>query len=282
MKNNLRALLALASLLPLSQAALAAESFDNCTGFIESLPANLSTQGTWCMRKDLATAMTTGAAITIYAPNVTIDCNGYKLGGLAAGPATTAVGIDASGRSNTVIRNCNVRGFLIGARIGDGAPLVEDNRFEGNTGTGILVTGAGGVVRRNLVVTTGGSTVAPHAVAIYSEMDTDIIDNTIDTVIPRAGGAGSGWGIFLDANTGGSIVGNRIRNVMGDGAGLASGIGTSDASRLTIADNQVIGLGTGVAIACNDANSTAKDNTTAGFATGIFGCDDDGGNLSAN
>ena len=37
-----------------------------------------------------------GAAITIATNNVTIDCNGFKLGGLSAGPSTFANGIQAS------------------------------------------------------------------------------------------------------------------------------------------------------------------------------------------
>ena len=76
-----------------SPASTAAESYDSCTGFIESLPATISTQGVWCLRRNLATAMTSGNAITITVNNVTIDCNDFKIGGLAAGtpwtPATT-------------------------------------------------------------------------------------------------------------------------------------------------------------------------------------------------
>ncbi|HEY0661599.1 MAG TPA: hypothetical protein VGD21_09825, partial [Lysobacter sp.] len=58
--------------------AQAAQSYDNCTGFIDSLPATITTQGTWCLRKDLSTAMSSGNAITIATNNVTIDCNDFK------------------------------------------------------------------------------------------------------------------------------------------------------------------------------------------------------------
>ncbi|HEY0660644.1 MAG TPA: hypothetical protein VGD21_04900 [Lysobacter sp.] len=37
--------------------AFATESYDNCNGFIDTLPATISTQGTRCLRKDLSTAM---------------------------------------------------------------------------------------------------------------------------------------------------------------------------------------------------------------------------------
>ena len=81
----------------------AAESYDNCSGFVTSLPAVITTQGTWCLTADLATAMTSGVAITIATNNVTIDCNNFKLGGLSAGVDTTTIGIfDCGGQSAEV------------------------------------------------------------------------------------------------------------------------------------------------------------------------------------
>ena len=111
-------------------AVFAAESYDNCTGFIDTLPATISTQGTWCLRKDLGTAVTSGAAIAIATNNVTIDCNDFKLGGLAAGAGTLAYGIRAANRYNTTVRNCNIRGFFFGLQFWGGGHTVEDNRFD--------------------------------------------------------------------------------------------------------------------------------------------------------
>ena len=54
-----------------------AETFHHCTGFIDAVPAVLATQGVWCLRQDLATALNTGQIISIQTNNVTIDCNGY-------------------------------------------------------------------------------------------------------------------------------------------------------------------------------------------------------------
>ena len=111
-------------------AAHAAESYDSCVGFIDSIPAVISTQGTWCLRRDLSTSMASGSAITVSANNVTIDCNDFKLGGLAAGNATTTKGINAMGRLNVAVRNCSVRGFLMGiAMEGGGTYTVEDKLF---------------------------------------------------------------------------------------------------------------------------------------------------------
>src|SRR5690606_12207512 len=118
--------------------ANAARSYDNCTGFIDSLPTTISTQGVWCLRKNLGTAIISGAAIIIDANNVTIDCNDFKLGGLAAGDASVASGIYAQNRHNAVVRHCSVRGFNYGIRLDGGAGhLVEDNRLDNNLFTGI-------------------------------------------------------------------------------------------------------------------------------------------------
>ena len=103
----------------------------NCTP-IASLPATLSSQGVYCLKQDLSTAIASGNAITVAVNNVTIDCNGYKLGGLAAGITTRAYGIRADGRVNTVVRNCNVRGFFAGMWMQGGAGHVID--MSGATG----------------------------------------------------------------------------------------------------------------------------------------------------
>ena len=120
-------LLAGVSLLPTARAA---ESYDSCTAFITALPAVIGTQGTWCMNKDLATAMTSGVAISVQANNVTIDCNGFKLGGLAAGPLSTTRGIESEGRANITVRDCNVRGFAVG--------IYCDGAYSGMVGNAVM------------------------------------------------------------------------------------------------------------------------------------------------
>jgi hypothetical protein len=194
--------------------ATAAQSYDNCTGFIDSVPATISTQGTWCLRQDIATAITSGNAITVANNNVTIDCNDYKLGGLAAGAGTNAIGIYALERLNTSVRHCNIRGFFYGVQLdgqlAGGGGVVEDSRFDGYTSYAIYVTGDGGLVRRNLVNDTGGSTsVLGFAGGIFVKYDADVIDNTISGVVPALDGFdASSTGIFTSENSGGSVRGN--------------------------------------------------------------------------
>src|SRR6188472_3928576 len=89
----------------------AAESYDNCTGFITSLPAVISTQGTWCFKQDLNTSISSGSAISVNTNNVTLDCNNFKLGGLLAGPNSSTIGVYSfNGRQNIAILNCSIRG----------------------------------------------------------------------------------------------------------------------------------------------------------------------------
>src|SRR5437016_13634011 len=78
----------------------AAESYDSCFGFIDALPATITTQGTWCLRQNLDTSATSGNMLEIQTNNVTIDCNGFRLRGSGGGASTTTVAILASGRAN--------------------------------------------------------------------------------------------------------------------------------------------------------------------------------------
>ena len=259
----------------LSSPVQAAESYDNCSGFIDALPATIAGQGTWCLRGDLSTAMATGAAITIAANNVTIDCNHFKLGGLAAGSATTATGIQASStRQNVAIRQCNIRGFRLGLMLGGGAGhLVEDNAFDGNTTAGMYVSGEGSLVRNNRVVDTGGSTVMSSAIGMQVSSGVDVIDNTISGVAP---GNANGGATGIRASGPGSIRRNRVRRLAATGSGATFGIRAEGTGRRVMQDNHVQGPGPetsgSVGIDCFASAATARGNIVAGFETGIAGC----------
>ena len=184
------AALALAASACTALPASAAESFDSCDGrFIDSLPATISTPGVWCLRHDVSTAIGAGAAIQVTANNVTLDCNGFRLGGLAAGSATTAIGIFAVNRYNTTVRNCSIRGFAFGTWFWSGAGhAIVDSRFDQNTHVAILAKGAGLSILRNRIVDTGGSTAenlygSASATGINADGDGEVAHNTVlDTV----------------------------------------------------------------------------------------------------
>ena len=84
-----------------------------CT-VLSTFPATISSPGVYCLESDPSLSISTGAAITINANNVTLDLNSHRLGALAAGTATQAIGIYALNHTNITIKNGIVRGFAVG------------------------------------------------------------------------------------------------------------------------------------------------------------------------
>ena len=252
----------------------AAESYDNCAGFIDTLPATISTQGVWCLRKDLATNIASGKAIAINANNITVDCNGYKLGGLAAGTGTQAVGIQAYGRQNVVIRHCNVRGFLKGIEVYAGAgQLIEDNALDNNTQIGLTVWADNSILRNNRVRDTGGSPLGGDVIGIEGSGEPIFVngnyvsgtfgpdftadtagiavsgylsrayDNTIYGTLKGSGGIASGLDI-------GGTATSAERNLIGNVGPPALDYGINTTYSVNCFDNRVYGA-TSAYDACN-------------------------------
>jgi hypothetical protein len=259
-----------------------AETFNTCAGFITAVPAVITTQGVWCMNKDLATAITSGNAITINTNNVTIDCNDFKLGGLAAGDGSRAIGIYALNRQNATVRHCNVRGFFTGISLGGipfeqtgGGHLVEDNRLDNNLYIGIGVEGDNNRVRRNAVYDTGGATGEATGYGIFASAN--LVDNIVSGVFADAAD-GTLYGIQSIA-MGAEVRGNTVSGFdktarQGGAINQARGIAVGGAfSRLS--GNQIVGdrSDIGDPVSGNGIYATALvyciDNTVGGFATNI-------------
>lgn len=194
-----------------------AETVD-CTA-ITALPAVITVQGVYCFTGSLSTAMTSGNAITIQAHNVVLDLNGFKLGGLAAGLDTSAIGIRAINRQNITIKNGTIRGFLFAIALEDnntgvpqGGHVVEDIRADQNTLGGIVLGGSGNIVRNNQIVATGGTTnfganVEAYGIHISGSGPRVLNNDVINTV---AQGTGTAWGMQFPVATGALVVNNRI------------------------------------------------------------------------
>jgi hypothetical protein len=275
------ALLCVALLLGTPRLAQAAESYGNCAGFITTLPTTINAPGTWCFNQNLSSSATTGTAIVISSDNVTLDCNDFKLDGLAAGANTAASGIGVSNSFNNItVRHCNIRGFFVGLSVSGAGHLVEDNRFDGITGIAMDVEGDGSVVRRNRIFDTGGSTINAVARGISSFFNVDIIDNTISGVVAGSGTNQDAIGIRTSNNTSGSVQGNRVRGLVKNGSGVAYGVLNFLSDRVVLRDNDLVGDGNAgsFGLACSNANGRARDNMIKGFGTGISGCSNDGGN----
>lgn len=260
-----------------------AETYNTCAGFITSVPAVITTQGTWCLKQDLSTAMTTGSAITINANNVTIDCNDYKLGDLAAGLGTATAGIYAANRLNLTVRHCNIRGFLRGVFFtgsNGGGFAIEDNRFDGNTSFGLQVEGDGSVIQRNRVFDTGGANFLSEAYGMYTTGSVEILDNTVSGVVATSGTNGNAYGIYADTNPESSISGNRVLRLVKAGTGATRGIYSLGSDHIAMHNNDVFGdsSANSIGLRCTSSSGSAKDNVVSGFLAGISNCSNDGGN----
>jgi len=267
-----------ALLLAFSSAGMAAESYDNCTGFIDSIPTTISTQGVWCLRKDLSTGVTDGIAIYVDANNVTIDCNDFKVGGLAGGLATNAGGIyTAFERNNATIRNCNVRGFMVGISVDGDGHLVENNRVANNTLQGISTYGDGNIVRNNMVIDTGGRPDGASALGIGMIGEGgEVSSNTVNGVSAGTSLAGGGSAGIIAR---GLIAGNHVSSILpaGDPA-QAEGIRTGVLNS-AVRDNVVIQhfYTAGIGITGTGTNRTVcLNNIVQNYATGIVNCDSHG------
>ncbi|MDN5781924.1 MAG: hypothetical protein L0H23_07875, partial [Luteimonas sp.] len=259
---------------------VSAETYQTCKAFIDTVPAVVTTQGVYCLRSDLSTAQSTGAAITVSTNNVTIDCNGFKIGGLAAGLNTNANGIEALYRQNTTVRNCNVRGFRSGIRVwGDGI-LVENNSLDHNTENGVVVSGSANRVRGNLVLNTGGTTLHSSVSGFLLGGDVDLSDNQVNGVF-ASGGNVSAYGVQHNSGVGARMARNLVRNLVPSGTGDAFGIFSVSSLKVFIEDNRLsmeIPWPGSTAVRCNAGNGAMRDVTSWGFSSGNSGCVDDGGN----
>jgi hypothetical protein len=217
----------------------------NCTP-VTSLPAVISTQGLYCLTGNLATAQGSGYVIEITANNVTLDLNGWKVGGQAAGRATQAYGIRSTA-ANVTIKNGIVRGFYYGIYLTGRGAVVRDMLIDQNTEIGIFVNGQGAVVEHNQVVDSGGTTAVSDAAAIgiavgSGSFGARISDNTVSGL--TATGSGSEYGINVNAPN------SSVRDNM-----------VSDLNRPT-------GGGTSIGIYQNQ--SIAVSNTVSNFDVGVF------------
>ena len=186
------------------------------------------------------------AAITITANNVTLDLNGWKVGGQAAGTGTQATGI-ASTANNVTIENGIVRGFYVGIVLGGRGVVVQDMLVDQNTKFGIEVDGPDAVIKRNQVVQTGGSTAS-----------TDV-----DAIGIAAYGPGS------------SVSNNVVSGLTATGTGSEVGIDLSRTSaanslvRNNFVSNTAIPTGGAPSVGIYQTQSIAVNNTVSNFYYGI-------------
>ncbi|MDN5781749.1 MAG: right-handed parallel beta-helix repeat-containing protein [Luteimonas sp.] len=283
----------------LPPSAQAAESYDNCSHFIDSVPATITSSGVWCLDKDLSTAIASGNAISISANNVVLDCNHFKLGGLAAGNGSRTLGIAAFDRQNITVRNCNIRGFNIGILLSEGSGhLVEHNRLDNNLITGIYLSAASNsIVRENRVYDTGGypDNNTRYGIRAYGGDAIEVTHNIVAGVFGTSGYGNHVIGIdrlnyVSDVDmTSARITGNRVSGLVPSGTGtIAYGLNNSSAGStygMNIFAGNDLFMATpvsgSVGIQCSYNGISVRNNNIRGFATAVDSiCLDDGGNVA--
>ena len=216
--------LAVAAVLAFAGAADADET-TFCNFYITSLPYTIAAQGHYCFDRNLSTAITSGAAINIASDYVLLDLNHFKLGGGAAGPGTTAVGIQSlGGHRDVTIRNGDIRGFSVGILLeGDRDMIVEHNELDGSTSKGIWVLGVSGtaIVRNNLVTNTGGST---DAYGIEASADSVFMRDNVVGNVSSAAGQIVGIALGDGRPSPPALVAERNLITLGEAAGLKYGV----------------------------------------------------------
>jgi len=246
----------------------------NCTA-ITALPTVITSQGVYCLTGNLTTNMTAGNAIEIQTNNVTIDLNGWKLGGQAAGAGTGAKGIFAFQRKNITIKNGTIRGFYRGIFLSDSYPyttsqghLIEDIRADNNIRMGMHIEGRGNIVRRNQVVDTGGTTVIGSAFGIYLiGPGGRVLNNDISGTVT---GSGGGFGLYLSTADGAVIEGNRIDDVSTGSGGITRGIYILSSNDVLARGNSITRADVGIYYS---SGSTGKymGTLTSGVTTRFLG-----------
>lgn len=261
--------------------AHAAEGRDNCTGMITSLPVTITTPGIWCLATHVSTTITSGAAITVAADDVTIDCNDFKVGGLLGNVNTNTVGIAGTDRLNTTVRHCVVRGFIEGIRLSgtSAGALIENNRLDFNTVAGISVAGSSHVVRNNRISDTGGRPASLRTGGILSTADSSRINDNSILSMWVAGDDGDVVGVSSLGDAC-EVARNNVSGLVPGDTGEAVAIDTGASAGSSIHRNQLLSrvLVTGTAILAGIDNQCGN-NSFAGWTSGIVGCTDAGANF---
>ncbi len=247
----------------------------NCTP-LTSLPTTINASGIYCLTGDLTTGMTTGTAITINANNVTLDLNGYKLGGQAAGIATQTIGISSLNRKNITLTNGTIRGFYLGVSLHDdssdysisGGHLVENLRAEGNTLSGITVRGRGNIIRNNQVINTGGCPIFDTVYGIIAAgVGSRVLNNDVSGTVASRSGISYG----IDVSSAGNIVdNNRVTDTTSAGGSIMAISVESDAG--TVRNNIISNLALSAqsyGIHTHGNNLNLRDNNITNMSNGI-------------
>lgn len=244
----------------------------NCTA-ITSPGATINSPGIYCLTGNINApgGFNTGNAIHIKANNVTLDLNGWKLDGEAAGTATQATGILVEA-DNVTIQNGTIRGFRSGILLYGRGGVLQNIRAAQITSLGILISGESIVVRDNQLLDIGGSTVSTTMTAygIIVLGNHNLIENNFIAGL-SSGGSSSEYAIFAGNAHWSMVRGNFITDTAKPtGGGVSYGIAALASSGITIRENNVTNYISGIIYGLG---STGKymNNLTSNVGTAFAG-----------
>lgn len=291
--RNVLLISAMALLAPTLPSSAAAQGAPSCT-VLETLPATISSGGNYCLAANAEVNMTSGAAITINANDVTLDCRDFTISNAAASDAGTSAGVRAVNRHNVHIRNCRIMGgFTDGIAVS--MPLngqtssfynrIENNYIAGPYRYGIQAYGSAIEVRGNTIYDVGGQA---NSIAIGIRLGGSSVSTFKFQVVERNLVAGTNspynnaYAIYSDNSIGTMFLNNTISgtyglapNYKGYGIRVANGVG------LTIRGNIIGGGGrtNEVGIQTPANGGWCYDNQIRTYPTATIGCDASLGNF---
>jgi hypothetical protein len=247
---------------------------------ITALPAIVNTSGVWCLTKNLAWGGTTGKAIDVQVGTVTIDLNGFTLGG-SVSANTQAVGIHSINRANVTIRNGTIRGFFVGILLeGTGASnnVIEDMHLDQVRHYAIDVKqGFRTIIRNNEVTNTGADPGDNFGIFVELGAKAATISNNI---VNGLAAHDVGAGITTDRSDLTEIRDNSVMDVVGGAA--SAGIEVNVSHHTIVQNNRVHNGDTlgNIGILGNADDISCINNVVQRFNTPITGCAFNSGNLT--
>ena len=186
-------------------------------------PTVITRPGIYILQNNIA--VSSGVAIEIRASDVVLDLNGFSINGPATA-STRAIGIYAFNRDRIQIRNGTIRGFLYGIFLSSdqdsviryrtgfshGGHVVENLRLVDNQSRAVRVEGRGNVVRNNLILNTGGTTIYPksYGLAIDAIGPGALLEGNVVYNSFGMGDRGEGVGISVSTLGGGAVISKNI------------------------------------------------------------------------
>lgn len=253
-----------------------------------SPPATITRPGVYCLFKDYALNLASGAAITVKANNVVLDFNGHRIGNGGAGGSNAAVGVlsgvarefneehvmtvPGESTQNMTLRNGSLLGFHTAVKLTgpfSQGNLVEDMLLDRSLVAGIALRANASVLRRNRVTNAGSaSTHSDSVIGISAAGDANVL---MDNAVLNSSALTGVIGIHAVSDGGAIVAGNRVIGLTAAGTSDASGVLVN--GQVTVSRNVVLNVqvqGGGAPFGIRDPSMLAKvlNNvvSSAGFA----------------